>query len=193
VDGLGAPRVALLNVGVEATKGTESVRQADARLRELTRLNYIGFIEGDDLFDGKADVVVCDGFVGNIVLKASEGLAQMLIERVQTTFSAHWGSRLVGLLARPALFRLRRQLDPVRYNGASLLGLSGIVVKSHGRASAQGFCCAIQRAMQEVRIDLPRRLAQELGDQAVAPLTHCRERPSGAAQTRSSSIDGFKT
>lgn len=163
VDGLARPRVALLNVGVEGIKGTASVRQADARLRELPEFDYRGYVEGDGIFAGAADVVVCDGFVGNAVLKASEGLARMLVARVQQTFEAHWVSRLVGLAARPALRRLRAELDPVRYNGASLLGLAGIVVKSHGGADAEGFRYAVLRAMQEVEHDLPRRLARELG------------------------------
>ncbi len=163
VDGLARPRVALLNVGVEGIKGTASVRQADARLRELPELDYRGYVEGDGIFAGRVDVVVCDGFVGNAVLKASEGLARMLVSRVQATFEAHWGSRLVGLLARPALRRLRGELDPVRYNGASLLGLAGIVVKSHGGSDADGFRFAVLRAVQEVEHDLPRRLARELG------------------------------
>lgn len=181
IDGLVCPRVGLLNVGVEATKGTVCVRQADSALRGLGELNYIGFVEGDGLFRGEADVVVCDGFVGNIVLKASEGLARMLIERVQATFSAHWGSRLVGVLARPALFRLKRQLDPVRYNGASLLGLSGIVVKSHGRADAQGFSCAVSRAVQEVRMNLPGYLEQELGQWSSIPFVACGQGDSGSS------------
>ncbi|WP_300274261.1 phosphate acyltransferase PlsX [Halomonas sp.] len=163
VDGLARPRVALLNVGVEGTKGTASVRQADARLRQVAGLDYRGYVEGDGIFAGAADVVVCDGFVGNAVLKASEGLARMLVARVQQTFEAHWGSRLVGLAARPALRRLRAELDPVRYNGASLLGLAGIVVKSHGGADAEGFRYAVLRAVQEVEHDLPRSLARELG------------------------------
>ncbi|MBZ9568688.1 phosphate acyltransferase PlsX [Modicisalibacter tunisiensis] len=178
VDGLEHPRVALLNVGVEATKGPAMVREADERLRRLSSLNYIGFVEGDGLFNGDADVVVCDGFVGNIVLKSSEGLARMLVERFQTTFAAHWGSRLVTLLARPALLRIKRQLDPVRYNGASLLGLAGIVVKSHGRADAQGFAFAVSRAVQEVRRDLPSRLAQALGQSAI-PSVACGPGDSG--------------
>ncbi|WP_416140310.1 phosphate acyltransferase PlsX [Halomonas sp. HK25] len=162
VDGLEAPRVALLNVGVEGTKGTASVREADARLRAMERLDYRGYVEGDGIFAGQVDVVVCDGFVGNAVLKASEGLARMLVARVQATFEAHWSSRLVGALARPALRRLRGELDPVRYNGASLLGLAGIVVKSHGGADAAGFHFAVLRAVQEVRHDLPRCLAAGL-------------------------------
>lgn len=159
VDGLQRPRVALLNVGVEGTKGSPTVKEADRQLRELVDIHYIGYVEGDGIFSGAADVVVCDGFTGNAVLKASEGLAKMLVARVQATFEAHWSSRLVGLLARPALMRLRDELDPVRYNGASLLGLKGIVVKSHGSADAAGFHYAVARAAQEVRRDLPRRLA----------------------------------
>ncbi|MEQ6887641.1 phosphate acyltransferase PlsX [Halomonas sp. CS7] len=162
VDGLAAPRVALLNVGVEGTKGTASVREADAWLRQYPGISYLGYVEGDGVFSGAADVVVCDGFVGNAVLKASEGLARLLVERVQATFEAHWSSRLVGLLARPALRRLRGELDPVRYNGASLLGLAGIVIKSHGGADAMGFRFAVQRAANEVSHDLPSRLAAEL-------------------------------
>lgn len=162
VDGISAPRVALLNVGVEGTKGTSSVREADAILRCQPNMAYCGYVEGDGIFSGTMDVVVCDGFVGNAVLKASEGLARMLVERVQATFVAHWSSRLVGLLARPALRRLKGELDPVRYNGASLLGLAGIVVKSHGGADATGFHFALMRAVQEVREDLPVRLAAEL-------------------------------
>lgn len=162
VDGLASPRVALLNVGAEGTKGSASVREADARLRALHDLAYCGYVEGDGIFSGEVDVVVCDGFVGNAVLKASEGLARMLAARVQATFEAHWSSRLVGVLARPALRRLRGELDPVRYNGASLLGLAGIVVKSHGGADATGFYYAIQRAVQELHHDLPRCLAAGL-------------------------------
>lgn len=164
VDGLACPRVALLNVGSEGTKGSATVREADALLAEVSSLNYIGFVEGDGIFAGAADVVVCDGFVGNAVLKASEGLARMLIERVQATFDSHWGSRLVGMLARPALRRLKNELDPVRYNGASLLGLDGIVIKSHGSADAIGFSYAVLRAAQEVSRGLPARLAMELDD-----------------------------
>ena len=166
VDGLSRPRVALLNVGVEGTKGSPTVQEADRQLRDLSGMHYIGFVEGDGIFSGAADVVVCDGFTGNAVLKASEGLAKMLVARVQATFEAHWSSRLVGLLARPALMRLRNELDPVRYNGASLLGLDGIVVKSHGSADAAGFHFAVARAVQEVRRDLPRRLAVELSQRS---------------------------
>ncbi|MHB0776924.1 phosphate acyltransferase PlsX [Halomonas sp. WWR20] len=170
VDGLEAPRVALLNVGIEAGKGAARVREADSLLRHAPGINYVGFVEGDAIFSGQVDVVVCDGFVGNIVLKASEGLARMLMTRVQKTFEAHWTTRLVSVLARPALYRLKGQLDPVRYNGASLLGLAGIVVKSHGGSEDQGFSWAISRAVREVQMALPRYLAQQLdGGQDVQP------------------------
>lgn len=163
IDGLAAPRVALLNVGVEGTKGPASVREADARLRDWAGLDYRGFVEGGDIFAGEVDVVVCDGFVGNAVLKASEGLARLLVERVQRVFETRWSGRLVATLARPALRRLKSELDPVRYNGASLLGLKGIVVKSHGGASAEGFAYAVARAVEEGRRELPGHLEQALG------------------------------
>lgn len=160
VDGLASPRVALLNVGVEAGKGVARVREADAllRARSSSDLDYIGYLEGDAIFSGRADVVVCDGFVGNAVLKASEGVAQMLLERLQESFVSHWSTRLLAALARPALMRFKAELDPVRHNGASLLGLNRIVVKSHGSASAQAFAFAIDRAMREVEVGLPDHL-----------------------------------
>lgn len=163
VDGIETPRVALLNVGAEATKGSASVREADVILRRYAAqgvFDYRGYAEGGDLYSGCVDVMVCDGFVGNAVLKSSEGLASMLVERVQAAFESRLSGRLASLLARPVLKRLKRELDPVRYNGASLLGLSRIVVKSHGGAHAEGFYYAILRAMQEVEHNLPERLAE---------------------------------
>ncbi|WP_311944015.1 phosphate acyltransferase PlsX [Halomonas piscis] len=163
VDGLERPRVALLNVGAEATKGSAELRDADTILRRygaVGAFDYRGYAEGGDLYSGSLDVLVCDGLVGNAVLKSSEGLAGMLVERVQEAFEARLSGRLASLLARPVLRRLKRELDPVRYNGASLLGLSRIVVKSHGGAHEEGFYYAIRRAMQEVEHDLPGRLAE---------------------------------
>ncbi|MGP9767559.1 phosphate acyltransferase PlsX [Halomonas sp. AOP13-D3-9] len=163
IDGTAVPRVALLNVGAEATKGSLSVREADGLLREYANkasaFDYQGYAEGGDLFKGQLDVVVCDGFVGNAVLKASEGLTSMLVERVQMAFESRLSGRLASLLAKPVLKRLKQELDPVRYNGASLLGLRGIVVKSHGSTHADGFYYAIRRALQEVEHDLPARIA----------------------------------
>lgn len=162
VDGTPVPRIALLNVGAEATKGSASVREADRRLREYAGGNafiYQGYAEGGDLFKGQLDVVVCDGFVGNAVLKASEGLTSMLVERVQMAFESRLSGRVASLLAKPILRRLKQELDPVRYNGASLLGLRGIVVKSHGSTHADGFYYAIKRALKEVEHNLPARIA----------------------------------
>jgi glycerol-3-phosphate acyltransferase PlsX len=141
--GIDAPRVALLNVGTEG-------------------LNYVGFVEGDGLYRGEADVLVCDGFVGNVLLKASEGLAGMIAERVEATFRRGLVGRLVGLLALPLLRRLQSDLAPARHNGASLLGLQGIVIKSHGGAGVQGLQSAIERARLEIHADLPRRLGSQL-------------------------------
>lgn len=165
VDGIEQPRVALLNVGAEATKGSVHVREADRLLRECNNSGafiYHGYAEGGDIFQGELDVVVCDGFVGNVTLKASEGLTRMLVERVQMAFESRLSGRLASLLAKPVLKRLKQELDPVRYNGASLLGLQGIVVKSHGSTRADGFYYAIQRALQEIEHNLPARIAGRL-------------------------------
>lgn len=156
--GLRSPRVALLNVGTEDIKGNQQVKLAASLLQQANGLNYIGYIEGDALYRGEADVVVCDGFVGNILLKSSEGLVAMIAARIESLFTENLGSRLVGALALPLLSRLKGDLAPSRHNGASFLGLQGIVVKSHGSAGADGFQSAIRRAVIEVRENLPQRL-----------------------------------
>ncbi|MCY1279288.1 Phosphate acyltransferase [compost metagenome] len=156
--GVERPRVALLNVGTEDIKGNQQVKLAANLLQQARGLNYIGYIEGDGLYRGEADVVVCDGFVGNILLKSSEGLVGMISARMEALFKQSLGSRLVGSLALPILRRLQGELAPARHNGASFLGLQGIVVKSHGSAGPDGFQSAIRRALREVREDLPQRL-----------------------------------
>jgi glycerol-3-phosphate acyltransferase PlsX len=160
--GVVRPRVALLNVGTEQVKGNQQVKLAATLLQAAAGINYIGFVEGDGLYRGEADVVVCDGFVGNAVLKSSEGLASMIAARVDALFRQTLLNRAVGLLARPLLRRLQADLAPARHNGASFLGLQGIVVKSHGSASVQGFQSAIQRALIEVEENLPQRLQGRL-------------------------------
>lgn len=162
--GVVRPRVALLNVGTEDIKGNQQVKLAASLLQAAPGLNYIGFVEGDGLYRGEADVVVCDGFVGNVLLKSSEGLALMIGERIERLFRRNALSRLVGLMARPVLGRLKADLAPARHNGASFLGLQGIVVKSHGSADAQGFQSAIQRALIEIQENLPQRLRGRLED-----------------------------
>ncbi|WP_439888166.1 phosphate acyltransferase PlsX [Pseudomonas sp. MBLB4123] len=162
--GIVRPRVALLNVGTEDIKGNQQVKLAANLLQQAAGLNYSGFVEGDGLYRGEADVVVCDGFVGNILLKSSEGLAQMISARIEALFREGTAARLIGALAMPLLRRLRAELAPARHNGASFLGLQGIVVKSHGAAGQEGFKSAIRRALQEVEENLPQRLHGRLED-----------------------------
>lgn len=156
------PKVALLNVGTEDIKGNQQVKLAAGLLQAATGLNYIGFVEGDGLYRGEADVVVCDGFVGNILLKSSEGLATMIGERIETLFRRNLFAKVVGALAMPLLNRLKDDLAPARHNGASFLGLQGIVIKSHGSAGVQGFQSAISRALIEIQENLPERLRGRL-------------------------------
>ncbi len=144
------PSVGLLNIGEEVIKGNEVVKQA-AELLRVSPLNFHGNVEGNDIFKGTTDVVVCDGFVGNVALKTAEGLAQMLAEFVREEFTRNVLSKFAALVALPVLKRFKRRVDHRRYNGASLLGLRGIVIKSHGAADAYAFECAIRRGCEAVR------------------------------------------
>lgn len=150
VENKARPTVGLLNIGEEEIKGTEVVKQA-AELLRASELNFYGNVEGHDIYKGTTDVVVCDGFVGNVALKTSEGLAQMLGTYLREEFSRSWLTRLAGLVAMPVLKGFKRRVDHRRYNGASLLGLRGVVVKSHGSADAFAFRFAVQRAIDEAR------------------------------------------
>lgn len=161
-EGFDRPRVALLNVGAEASKGNAQVREAGERLRMMHELRYVGFVEGHDLFRDAAEVIVCDGFVGNITLKASEELLRMMSGLIIAGFQRNWFARLVGGLTRWVLGGFRRQMDPARNNGASLLGLRRTVVKSHGAANVESFVHAIETAVTEARRDLPGRIQQQL-------------------------------
>jgi phosphate acyltransferase len=144
------PSVGLLNIGVEDLKGNDLVRQA-ADLMRASGLNFHGYVEGDDIYRGTTDIVVCDGFVGNVVLKASEGLAQMLGTFLRESFSRNLFTRIAGAVALPVLKTFKQRVDHRRYNGASLLGLRGIVIKSHGAADTFAFEFAIARAVEEAR------------------------------------------
>ncbi|MGF1644821.1 MAG: phosphate acyltransferase PlsX [Thiotrichales bacterium] len=157
VDGKAEPRVGLLNVGSEAIKGNMQVKQAD-QLLEASKLNYVGFVEGDSIYLADVDVVVCDGFVGNVALKTSEGLAKMISTNLKGEFMRSPLTKLAGLVARPVLQSFRRSIDPRRYNGASLLGLQGIVIKSHGGADELAFANAIKIARLEVQQAIPQRI-----------------------------------
>ncbi len=161
VDNNPAPSIGLLNIGSEAMKGNETVKAASQML-EKTSLNYVGFIEGDDIYTGKVDVVVSDGFVGNVSLKTAEGVAAMVNGVLKQEFRKSWLSKLAALLALPVLNRVRQTLDPRKYNGASLLGLNGIVIKSHGGADVDAFFNAIKIAMLEIDQSVPARISQEI-------------------------------
>lgn len=159
-----APSVGLLNIGVEAIKGRQEILDAAALLKADPDINYIGFVEGDVLFTGIADIVVCDGFSGNVALKTGEGVAKMIQGLLRQTLSESLLARLGALLARPALKRLLKRVDPAQYNGASLLGLRGVVVKSHGGATEWAFARAIEVAIDEVERDLPSLIEGRLAD-----------------------------
>ncbi|MDM7322723.1 MAG: phosphate acyltransferase PlsX [Gammaproteobacteria bacterium] len=161
VDNNPNPRVGLLNVGAEAIKGNDTVKAA-ARLLESSPINYIGYVEGDDIYKGTADVVVCDGFVGNVALKASEGVAKMISGHLRDAFRHNLFTKLAALISMPVLKSLKQRFDPRRYNGASLLGLQGIVVKSHGGADAFSFGHAIDTAIHEVEQAVPSRIESQL-------------------------------
>jgi glycerol-3-phosphate acyltransferase PlsX len=152
------PSVGLLNIGEEIIKGNDVVKQAAELLRD-SPLNFYGNVEGNDIFKGTVDVVVCDGFVGNVVLKSVEGLAHMLGSMIREEFYRSTFTRLAGLVVRPVLNRFRRRVDNRRYNGAALLGLRGIVFKSHGAADDYAFRHALQRAHDAAAIDLLDRIA----------------------------------
>lgn len=150
VEGIDHPTVGLLNVGAEDLKGNDQVKKTTSLFKD-SRLNYIGFVEGDDIFLGTTDVIVCDGFVGNVALKSSEGVAKLFAAVMKQEFTRSAGTRLAAILATPVLKAFKTRMDPGRFNGASLVGLNGIVVKSHGGADAAGFASAIRVAVKEVQ------------------------------------------
>lgn len=161
VENIRNPRVALLNVGSEDIKGTEQVKEA-ARLLAQTDLNYVGFAEGDDIFLGDLDVIVCDGFVGNISLKSSEGVAKLVTSALKESFASNFYAKIAAIIAMPVLASFRKTFDPGRYNGASLLGLRGIVIKSHGSADSLAFANAIGMAILEVDKQVPNAISAKL-------------------------------
>ena len=162
MDNLSKPKVGLLNVGSEAVKGNAQVKEADALLSELDSINYIGYVEGDDIYHADVDVVVCDGFVGNVSLKTAEGVAKMISHFMKEEFKASWYNKLAALIALPVLKAFKDRIDPRVYNGASLLGLRGIVIKSHGGADVFSFSKAIETAVQQVEENLTQRIDSQL-------------------------------
>ena len=158
-----SPTVGLLNIGEEDIKGNDIVKQAAELLRN-SGLNFYGNVEGDDIYKGTTDVVVCDGFVGNITLKTSEGLAQMLATYLREEFRSNLLTILAGVIALPVINSFKRRVDHRRYNGASFLGLRGIVIKSHGSADKYAFGFAIERAVDEVRGGMLRRISERVAE-----------------------------
>jgi glycerol-3-phosphate acyltransferase PlsX len=161
LDGIEKPSVGLLNIGIENMKGNEAIKGASKLFRN-SRLNYHGFVEGDAIFTGDVDIIVCDGFSGNVALKTSEGLAQMLTKITREAFVYNWYSRLLGGLAMPTLKSIFQRIDHRRYNGAALLGLRGPVIKSHGGADHVAFAHAIEVARRAVNTSLVRHIGEEL-------------------------------
>jgi glycerol-3-phosphate acyltransferase PlsX len=167
LEGVAEPRVALLNIGHEEIKGNEQVKFAAQLIGDDPRLRYAGYIEADRLLDGEADVIVCDGFVGNVALKAAEGTARLIAFRTQHVFNSNLYTRALGWLVKPLLQRVKQELNPESYNGAYFLGLQGILVKSHGAASAVGFQQAIESAIVQIENRLVERLDSALEMMAV--------------------------
>ena len=173
VDGKSQPRVGLLNIGEEAIKGSETIKRAGELLRaagDAGHINFMGNVEGNDIFKGTVDIVVCDGFVGNVLLKTSEGLASMLGDFIKQEFTRGPYSLLAALIARPVLQRFKKRVDPRRYNGAALLGLRGLVFKSHGGADAFAFEQALARAYDAARNRLLDRVLDRIGQMQPAQL-----------------------
>jgi glycerol-3-phosphate acyltransferase PlsX len=193
------PSVGLLNIGEEVIKGNDVVKQA-ADLLRTSSLNFYGNIEGDDIFKGTVDVVVCDGFVGNVVLKSVEGLARMLASMIRQEFQRNFATRLMGLLAMPVLKRFRGRVDNRQYNGAALLGLKGVVIKSHGSADSYAFGFALQRARDAVTSGLLDRTVAAIAQmnqlravhaahQSVPVALHAPMAPIHAVAAGSASLD----
>lgn len=160
--GMPAPKVALLNIGEESIKGNDQIKRAALLLQENTQINYQGFVEGHQIYQGCADVVVCDGFVGNTLLKASEGLSDYLYAELVAEYQRSWFHKVLFQLSSPVFTRLRKKSDPEYLNGASFVGINGSVVKSHGNASAGAFYHAILSAVSEANNNLPEKIKHEL-------------------------------
>jgi glycerol-3-phosphate acyltransferase PlsX len=182
VDGIERPTIGLLNIGAEAIKGNDVVKQT-AELLKLSPLNFVGNVEGNDIFKGTTDVVVCDGFVGNVMLKSCEGFVTMLYDYLRAEFTRNPLTKLAAAVAYPVLAAFRRRIDPRRYNGATLVGLKGVVVKSHGGADALAFRYALQKAYTETTHGILERIARE-----VAAMPASAVMPPPAAQAAASSV-----
>ena len=172
------PSIGLLNIGSEAIKGTEAVKAAAILISNAAELNYFGFVEGDDLYKGTVDVIVCDGFVGNVALKVTEGFAKLILSHIKQALTESFYSKLIGYLAKPILNKIFHKFNPNQYNGASLLGLNGVVIKSHGSADPKAFCNAIIVAALEAGKNVPALIREQVEGQLK------RNQPHLCAQTK---------
>ncbi len=171
VEHINKPSVAVLNVGVEEIKGNDQVKRTAQLLDDCDVMNYVGYVEGNDFYSGQVDLIVCDGFVGNVALKSSEGLYKLIALVLQEAFRKNLWTKCIAILARPILRQLKHRMDPARYNGASLIGLNGIVVKSHGSASETAFQFALEQAALQVEnrvVDLVREQISNFVAQGVS-------------------------
>lgn len=165
VTGIANPKVYLLNIGEEIIKGNKQVKETARLLSEIKSINYQGYIEGNAIFKGEADVIVCDGFIGNVALKTSEGAAIFIMSTIKAGFNRNFFTKLAALIALPVLKGVIKCFDPSRFNGATFLGLKGIVIKSHGHANVEGFAAAIERAMVQVEKNLLSHISDEIEKQ----------------------------
>ncbi len=168
--GITSPRIALLNIGEEEFKGLDNIREAAAVLKSTPAINYIGYLEGNDLLTGKTDVLVCDGFVGNVTLKTMEGVVRMFLSLLKSPGEKRkrsWWLKLLGRLIQKRIAKRFGDLNPDQYNGACLVGLRGTVIKSHGAANEKAFAVAIEQAVQAVQRQIPQRIALRL--EAILP------------------------
>lgn len=195
VDNTHKPKIGLLNIGSEAGKGNAQVKEANELMQKESEqnaaFNYIGYVEGNDIYSDKVDVVVCDGFVGNISLKTMEGVAKMISTMMREEFNRSLVSKLSGLFAWPVLNRFKKRVDPRRYNGASMLGLTGIVIKSHGGTDAVGFANAIEIALLEVEKSVPSHIRECM--QPLHTGTVSDETTSENRSEKNSAEDGVST
>ncbi|MBV1871116.1 MAG: phosphate acyltransferase PlsX [Gammaproteobacteria bacterium] len=166
VDGISAPRVGLLNIGTEEIKGGDVIKGAADLLRADPQINYIGFVEADGIFEGEADVVACDGFAGNVALKACEGTARMFAQFIREGINQNLLTKLSGLTFLPVLSGLKKKLDPGEYNGGTMIGLRGVVIKSHGSADRASFATAIRLAALEVEKNIPHLIEDGFAEKA---------------------------
>lgn len=156
------PKIGLLNIGEEEIKGNDQVKRTAQLLTESKNINYYGYIEGNDIFTRVVDIVVCDGFTGNVALKSMEGMTKLITHYIKKEIAKNLYSRIIALLTWPIMRRVKKQLDPGRYNGASLIGLQGIVIKSHGDANQAAFANAIEEAVSEVEQDVPHHIGEKV-------------------------------